>query len=122
MTADDDFMISRLAGRIAEKRKAMGQELIWPPEKNQPGVPRSLQYPREIWHEAQRQWMCMSPSVRKAEKKQYREEIDELLTGAIANLRRLGFGSSFGVLNLLWIAVSVLAAICVGSGKADFLF
>lgn len=119
-TTDDEFMTAVLADRIVAQRQATGQKLVWPKEKGLPGVPHCLRYPAEIWTEAQRQWKQMSPAERRAEIKQYRQGIAELLNGAIANLRRLGFRSSFGLLSLIWIVVAALAAFCLASGKVSW--
>lgn len=58
----------------------------------------------------------MSPAERAAEVRQHKDEEEELTRAAIANLRRLCFGS-FSALDLLWIAVGLLAAFCIASGR-----
>ncbi|HET6881127.1 MAG TPA: hypothetical protein VFI31_13285 [Pirellulales bacterium] len=112
---DDEYVTSILADRIVERKRARGEKIDWPPEKNYLGSPFRWRYPDEIWVEAERQWIEMSPAERKAEIKQQKREFAELLP--IANFRRICFATSFNLLHLIWIAVGVLAAFAIASGK-----
>lgn len=62
----------------------------------------------------------MSPIEREAKVEEYRRESRELLDGAIANLRRIGFRGGFSLLNLIWIALGAIFAFIIASGRDSF--
>lgn len=115
---DDELATSYFADEVVMEHMQAGEPVRWPGGVVPENPCEEREYPRDVWAEAAERYAALSPQ----ERTQYKAE---LTTGIQASLREFrseaqqaGFRESFGMLDLLFVALAIGSAFKLGSGEA----
>lgn len=111
-------MIEQRAWEIIGERKAAGKSTGMPNNKSSEEATFD-DLPADVRNQARRDWEALGDDDKEAkltEAKQQREEVAEMIAGAV---RGQGFKESFGPFDFLWFFLAAATAYKIGAGKND---
>lgn len=114
----NDDMLAYCANEIVEEQQSAGKEIAWPAEAEDIEAPLKDQYPKEIWAEAEKRWMSLSPQEQEEKTAIYKTDFARTMEQAESEVRAEVFKESFGPLDLLWFGLAAFTAFKIGSGLA----
>jgi hypothetical protein len=113
---NEEFLISCKADEVVGERTQAGTEVAWPAGVDPNEAAKQEDYPGDVWTEAVARWGALSP----AERQQYKGELDRRYAARLDRVRpdaeRNGFRRSFGILDILFLALAVGSAWKIGAG------
>jgi hypothetical protein len=120
--AHQDATLIYIADQIVDARYENDQHIEWPETIGEDDVPwRKAHYPADVWAEAEARWNKLNADEQQAFVRTMIATESDRLESAMADFRAQisteGFFASFGLLDLLFIALAVGSAFQIGSGK-----
>jgi uncharacterized tellurite resistance protein B-like protein len=118
---NDEFAVSFLADDVVEERVASGDRLDWPPHADPEMATSKMDYPADVWREAEERWAQLSPGAqddhRAAVLDSARTNIRESLPEIKAAITRDAFFYSFSLMDLIFLGLAVTTAFGLAGGK-----
>lgn len=109
----DELAISYLADDVVAEWIEEGRPVEWP-EGSNPFPEAEADYPVEIWSEATTRWSALSPG----DKEIYKASLQSQQESYLEEVRGEAFLQSFGILDIVFLALAVITAFRLGSGTA----
>jgi len=114
--ANPEYVISLLADEVVEEWRESGRQLRWPGGAEPDYPERASDYPPDVWKHTISRWDAMTQSEQRA---RVQEEIDfykSVTADARSSAFWIVFKSTFGVFDIIFIGIGLLAAFKLGSG------
>ena len=111
----DELAISYFADDVVLAWDEEGRTLEWP-DGEAPEFPEAeADYPADVWQEATSQWGELAA----AEQEKFKGEKLEMFAAVLEASRGDAFTESFGMMDLLSLALAIITAFKIGSGAAE---
>lgn len=120
-TGSDEYAVSYLADEVVEERVAEGHRLDWPLGVDPSMAAAEMDYPPDVWREAEERWTQLSPEEKEGHRasvlEQARTNITENLPEIKAAITRDAYLFSFGLMDLIFFGLAVSTAFSLAGGK-----
>ncbi len=119
-TQRHEYTVSFLADEVVEDLSRSGRRIDWPPGVDPAQAVGRLEYPANVWDEAENRWAVMSEEERTAFRGQVdatiRNNLREQLPMIRPGLMEEAFLGSFGAMDLLFFGLAVVTAFGLAAG------
>lgn len=119
--ADDEYVISFLADDVAAEIQSAGGSVQWPEGVNPQNAASEVEYPPDVWAEAEARWGAMTvgerEDFREARRSQTRAEVEANLPAIRAMVTRGDFLGSFSPMDLIFFGLGIVTAFGTASGR-----
>lgn len=114
--ANPDFVVSSIANGVIEEWNESGKTIRWPGGQEPEYAEREEHYPTEVWKEATARWEGLDDAGREQHIAELIEYSQSVTASAWNDVFWYVFKSTFGVLDIVFIGIGLLAAFKLGAG------
>ncbi len=114
--ANSDFVVSTIADAVIEEWNESGKTIRWPGGQEPQYAEREEHYPKEIWKESVARWEALDDASRQRHIADLIDYSQSVTSSAWNDIFWYAFKSTFGVLDIVFIGIGLLAAFKLGAG------
>ncbi len=118
--AEEEYVVSYVADEVVGEFESQGRPVSWPPGVDPATASTEVEYPADVWAEAQTRWRAFSEAERVAFREAREAEVMENISGSLPEIRAVmaegGFLGSFSPIDVIFFGLSMATAFGVGSG------